>query len=186
MKLLILPSFLLPLVVCIPSAAKLDTNVSSRGAMMLPAELAQFDFKDQVLTNICANCNRAATADPYNCTIDFDWDDPNYNKSAHCNANWEWDGVSSGHGPDSEGYLVCHVDFHEYWQFGFTQFTNVFGFKWTLGHKCEDTERWKPSTEYPQFFTDCNGTLNPGGRSDNSIVFGHPGPLYFAVNGVAM
>jgi hypothetical protein len=106
----------LPLVAAMPSysegalqrarsALSAGLEVERRGAMMSNAAMAQFEFAPYEITYLAVQCRKGGKEAPktglYNCTLSFDWFDPNSVRqnnvsSTACSSSWLWDYQRAG------------------------------------------------------------------------------------------
>ncbi|KAK8076389.1 hypothetical protein PG994_003661 [Apiospora phragmitis] len=183
MAFLIVLSSMLSLVSCLPSSL---TNLASLATTTQPTgrktktfqDLAQFDFKNWTLTEVC---------------LDFQWEDPNFNTSSFCNNPWKWDGVTMQQGPNNTyntNYFVCEMQLPEVWQLKINNITDDGLFELGLIHTCKDDiilhecSDFNPS-EIAEFFAVPNVTMQLLGRDDYSIVYAAPGPVSVLVQGLS-
>ncbi|KAK8848814.1 hypothetical protein PGQ11_015294 [Apiospora arundinis] len=189
MMLLIIFSFMLSLVACLPGP---PVNLASHATTTQPGgrktyhNLAQFNFTNWILTEVCFECTRSSPAVPYDCSFKFHWNDFNSNTSASCNNPWnKWDGVSPNPGPINDEYFICdeHKQSPEIWQLKFYSITNDGLFELGLDHDFIDYHDFHPP-EFSEFYAAPFVQLNLKGKDDYSIIYAAEGPVSVVIQGL--
>ncbi|XXH04934.1 hypothetical protein Hte_011356 [Hypoxylon texense] len=103
-----------------------------------PWELAQFDLAPFKLTDMCVDCKRHDVGLLFECSIKFDWEDPNANQSCTCSEDWEWDSRGSAKGGNY--YLTCRDENVEFFQFKFVDMFDLSNFSLSLAHMYRDVK----------------------------------------------
>ncbi|RYP92208.1 hypothetical protein DL770_001627 [Monosporascus sp. CRB-9-2] len=141
---------------------------------------AQFDFKPFSLTDLSIDCMKDTPEEPkFECAMEFDWENPNANKSGSCHYSWEWDGVTKEHG-DENGYNVeyyrCIWKGPEFFQFYFESMVDYSNFSLRMSHKFKDADHFHPP-EFANMFAEGNFTLHQTENTTTSIIYAAPGPF---------
>lgn len=109
---------------------------------------AQFDFKDYELTHVCFDCSRPNPDEMYNCTLKFNWYDPNAKlennvTSCSCSTSWNWDGVATSQGPrndyDIDTYNICFRGPETFFEMKVTRFAHE-KFSLNMAHRYKDSQ----------------------------------------------
>ncbi|KAI8634943.1 hypothetical protein F5Y19DRAFT_469996 [Xylariaceae sp. FL1651] len=177
---------------------------------IIGTELSQFNFTPYNLPDMYVECHKDEPADPmFNCSIKFDWNDPNANNSACvCESRWLWDGFTMAPGPQnsySTDYFVCNTENKEYFQFKFNTMTGISRFNLILSHTFLDTKcvygaykmfgvfnyltilcRDFPSPERANLFGQANFTLRAEKRTNTSMIYVIPRPQKVMIVGVTI
>ncbi|KAI0145661.1 hypothetical protein F4776DRAFT_660543 [Hypoxylon sp. NC0597] len=137
-------------------------------------ELAQFDLDPFNLTDMCVECKKENTDSLFfDCSIKFNWDDPNDQQSCSCEDHWQWDGITQAQGPTnnySTDYLVCKDDKAELFQFKFVDVFDLSNFSLSLTHMYEDVKNF-PTPTITNMFSQPNITLNLMSKSNTSMTY---------------
>ncbi|KAI1134200.1 hypothetical protein F5Y05DRAFT_406733 [Hypoxylon sp. FL0543] len=138
----------------------------------VPWELAQFDLAPFNLTDMCIECEKENVDAPlFDCSIKFDWDDPNAEQSCTCEDHWQWDGVTQSQGATnnySTNYLVCKDDKVELFQFKFVDLFDLSNFSLSLAHMNF------PTPTIANMFAEPNITLELENKSDTAMTYFSP------------
>ncbi|KAK7961031.1 hypothetical protein PG988_012245 [Apiospora saccharicola] len=189
MAFLIILSFLFSLVACIPGPL---TNLAGPAASTKSTGrkpfhgLAQFNFTNWTLSEVCLDCSRASPVDLFDCAYTFRWLDPNFNTSSSCNSSWKWDGITMENGPNNSyptQYMMCEMHFPEAWQLRVNSITDDGLFELGLIHTCKDQIHFDPA-ELANFFAAPNVTMRLMGRDDYSILYAADRPVSVLVQGL--
>lgn len=160
----------LPFVAAMPSRSELRPRsalssgvaVEWRAKRNVNAALAQFKFSPYELTHMAVGCTKdggeeSSATGPYNCTLSFDWFDPNSVRqnnvtSTACSSSWAWDGTTGERGENNNyntNYQPCEQD-------GFlmkiVSFPNGTDFRIGLAHRYKDSENFSAPYDHPQTF----------------------------------
>ncbi|KAI1340460.1 hypothetical protein F5Y15DRAFT_422926 [Xylariaceae sp. FL0016] len=178
---------LLQLGASLPQAAQMKDAGLSDSLTWL--ELSQFHFKPYLLSNICVECSKIQPGDAmFNCSIGFDWVDPNADGSrAHCDNGWQWDGKTTQPGA-SNTYNTIYVGCPyrgEVFQFLFQSMTNISYFGLELSHIFKDSNDF-PEPTMANLFGLANVTLESSSSNETAIVYGIPGPVEAKIMGAVI
>ncbi|OTA90773.1 hypothetical protein M434DRAFT_13701 [Hypoxylon sp. CO27-5] len=114
-----------------------DTSMANK-----PWGLAQFDLDPFNLTDMCVECEKENVDSLlFDCSIKFNWDDPNAQQSCSCENHWQWDGITQAKGPTnnySTDYVICKDDKAELFQFKFVDVFDLHNFSLSLTHMYKD------------------------------------------------
>ncbi|KAI1501289.1 hypothetical protein F5X99DRAFT_409258 [Biscogniauxia marginata] len=188
MKLLLSASLLLRLAGCIYVPASSTEQPHKRLNWL---ELAQFNFDPYRLTNICVDCKRDGRDDSVlDCSINFDWEDPNADTTCVCEYKWQWDGANMAPSAQNErdtSYLLCRPesDELEYFQFRFETMFDLSNFTLMLSHIFKDYKDF-PTPETANLFAERNIMLSPGENNDTSLVYFLEGPIEAKIMGATI
>ncbi|OTA61950.1 hypothetical protein K449DRAFT_57859 [Hypoxylon sp. EC38] len=134
-----------------------------------PWGLAQFDLDPFNLTDMCVECEKENVDSLlFDCSIKFNWDDPNAQQSCSCENHWQWDGITQAKGPTnnySTDYLICKDDKAELFQFKFVDVFDLHNFSLSLTHMNF------PTPTIANMFSQPNITLSLMNKSDTSMTY---------------
>ncbi|KAI0834977.1 hypothetical protein F5Y06DRAFT_300162 [Hypoxylon sp. FL0890] len=177
MQLLVPLSLLLGSVVALPPFHKEAFDYRTRSIDYKPWELAQFNLAPFNLTDMCIECEKKNFSSPlFDCSIKFNWDDPNAEQSCTCEDHWQWDGVTKSQGAlnnYSTNYLICKDDRAELFQFKFVDFINLSNFSLSLTHMYKDTKNF-PTPTIANMFAQPNITLELMNKSVTAMTYSSP------------
>ncbi|KAI1414642.1 hypothetical protein F5Y13DRAFT_187832 [Hypoxylon sp. FL1857] len=151
-----------------------EGNYWARSVVDKPWELAQFKLDPFNLTDMCIECKKENIKSLlFDCSIKFDWDDPNAQQSCTCEDHWQWDGVTKTQGPKNNyttEYLICKDDKAGLFQFKFVDIFDLSNFSLSLTHMYEDSKNF-PTPTIANMFSQPNITLNLMNTSDTAMTY---------------
>ncbi|KAF9871679.1 hypothetical protein CkaCkLH20_10877 [Colletotrichum karsti] len=113
----------------------------------LAASHFKYPWLNMTLSNLEAVCQRPEDSALYNCTVQFDFYDFNTEgvvdvNGAHCNATWQWDGITPDNGPDNDfpsNGAVCWSAASNAFMFKVVEFRSASNFMMSVSHLYRDT-----------------------------------------------
>ncbi|KAH9906452.1 hypothetical protein F4778DRAFT_778848 [Xylariomycetidae sp. FL2044] len=189
MHLLLLFTLLAGMATCRPSHARTTTQWEPR-AKSKWVDFSQFHFDPYQLIDTCIECLRPTDEEPmFNCSIKFDWVDPNSNgSSCTCRNEWQWDGVTTAHGEKNDyvtEYFPCYrsADAQEVFQFKFDSMASPANFSIWLAHSFWDSKDFFPP-ETAELFAMPNMLLVAQETTETSMVYALPGVFEANITGM--
>lgn len=137
--------------------AHIDQRADRRAMGRISVADAQFDFKDYELTDVCFDCLRPTPDEMYNCTLKFNWYDPNSKlendiTNCSCSTSWHWDGVAATQGPRNnyniDTYDICFRGPETFFEMKVTNFVHG-KFSLSMAHRYKDSQYVNPYSGDP-------------------------------------